>query len=72
MVKTAKVLNIQEIEEDDHIEAQHSKTLVGYSGTFSVPPVDQIDEWSINVHANANIILGLCIFILYFELWMGQ
>ena len=29
------VLNIQDMEEDDHIEAQHSKTLVGDSGKFS-------------------------------------
>ena len=33
-----------DMEEDDHIEAQHSKTLVGHSGKFSVPPVGQIDE----------------------------
>ena len=60
MAKTAKVLHIQEMEEDDHIQAQHSKTLVG-DGEFSVPTVDQIDEWAINLIKMPKLHWG-CIF----------
>ena len=42
LAKTGKVLNVDELEEDDHIEAQCSKIIVGESADFSVPPIEWV------------------------------